>query len=334
MVNAVVEGEALSGVPLPSSVFGGQGRAQRQQLVSPPEGRSGLGGRVPGSPSSPQPGRRSTLARTRIGSVTTSAGFGRGPFSSSTRPLNVAPAAADRARRIGVVGRGVRRSATAKAEDTIRWVAARRSGRTVADIAAGAGVSKATVSRATSPHGPFPSHRNRQEPASCWARAAPARRDCGVDRPRRRGHHGPGCRGDPALWAVPAREVDRPVDGRPLGRGTPPGSGGGDRSPVPGADQPGLRRHPNPRTVPVPASGCRRHGQPTRDLADVRGQPARADPAAAPRHPARPCRSRPARLAVLEHRRHPRLARRLHTAGLPPLPRPGATPRQSPAPEP
>ena len=46
------------------------------------------------------------------------------------------------------------------------WVAGRRDGRTVADIAAGAGVSKATVSRATSPHGPFPSPRNRQEPAT------------------------------------------------------------------------------------------------------------------------------------------------------------------------
>lgn len=65
--------------------------------------------------------------------------------------------------------RGVRRSPTV-AEDTIRWVAARRDGRTVADIAAGAGLSKATVSRATSRHGPFPSHRQGKEVASDWAR--------------------------------------------------------------------------------------------------------------------------------------------------------------------
>jgi len=129
------------------------------------------------------------------------------------------------------VGRGVRRSATAKAEDTIRRVAARRSGRTVADIAAGAGVSKATVSRATSPHGPFPSHRNRQEPASCWARrrrrgetVASIARDVGVTTGRVAAAtrlYGPFPRGrltDPstaAHWAeerrrrVPAAEIAR-----------------------------------------------------------------------------------------------------------------------------
>ncbi len=165
--------------------------------------------------------------------------------------------------------------------------------------------------------------------------AAPARRDCGVDRPRRRGHHGPGCRGDPALWAVPAREVDRPVDGRPLGRGTPaPGSAAeiAHRCQVPIS-----RVYDATRTLgpfPSPLQGAAG----TVSLHGISRMSGVSLPALTLRLrrgiPARPCRSRPARLAVLEHRRHPRLARRLHTAGLPPLPRPGATPRQSPAPEP
>ncbi|MEO3939447.1 hypothetical protein V3N99_22300 (plasmid) [Dermatophilaceae bacterium Soc4.6] len=56
--------------------------------------------------------------------------------------------------------------------DSARWVAARRAGQTVAQVAAAAGASAATVSRATSAHGPFPVlHRVSEQERDDWVAA-------------------------------------------------------------------------------------------------------------------------------------------------------------------
>lgn len=64
---------------------------------------------------------------------------------------------------------GVRRRVEARLRDADAWTAARGAGDSVAEIAHAAGVSPATVSRATSGQGPFPKPAQPQDSAG-WAR--------------------------------------------------------------------------------------------------------------------------------------------------------------------
>jgi len=63
----------------------------------------------------------------------------------------------------------VRRTPAERDQATGEWVAARRSGLTVAAIATEAGVGKATVSRATAPEVPLPRRPVAPEIALGWA---------------------------------------------------------------------------------------------------------------------------------------------------------------------
>jgi len=221
-----------------------------------------------------------------------------------------------------------RRTLLERERDAAEWVAARRSGLTVAAIAAEAGVGNATVSRATASFGPFPASSVPDETVLAW-----------VER-RRRGSTLRSIAAESGVWTKRVGAATRgfgPIPRRPSvdpkvvqewaeerRRRVPPGEiarlDGVSTDRVYEATKP-LGPFPSPLQGPPATVSLRGIGR-------LSGLSHPSLGSATPRRPSGARRLRPPQLALLAGHRHRSLARRRDRPRVPRLRNASGAPRQ------